>query len=312
MRVLLIAGGWSSEREVSLSGAESIAAALSGRGHEVTRFDLRDGFDVLLETAVSHDFAFLNLHGAPGEDGLVQALLDRVGCPYQGSGPAGSFLALNKAASKQIFRRAGLRTPDWEFLPVAPSPDWRPRLPYPLFAKSNTGGSSLHLSRAANRGELDAILAEIFSSGGEALLEPAVPGRDVTCGVLGEEALPPVLILPPEGTYFDYRSKYADVAEGGAREICPAPLPEEVIRRMQDMALRAHRALGLRGYSRADFILTESGELFLLEVNTLPGMTSASLVPKEAAAAGLDFGALLERLMALRLQEKSCVEAAPV
>ena len=309
MRVLLIAGGWSSEREVSLSGAESIGAALRGRGHEVTWFDLRDGFDVLLETAASHDFAFLNLHGAPGEDGLVQALLDRVGCPYQGSGPAGSFLALNKAASKQIFRRAGLRTPDWEFLPVPPAPEWRPRLPYPLFAKSNTGGSSLHLSKAADRTELDAILAEIFATGGEALLEPAVPGQDVTCGVLGEEALPPVLILPPEGTFFDYKSKYADVSEGGAREICPAPLPEDVIRRMQEMALRAHKALGLRGYSRADFILTESGELFLLEVNTLPGMTSASLVPKEAAAAGLDFGALLERLMALRLEEKPCAEA---
>ena len=160
MRVLLIAGGWSSEREVSLSGAESIGAALRGRGHEVTWFDLRDGFDALLETAASHDFAFLNLHGAPGEDGLVQALLDRVGCPYQGSGPAGSFLALNKAASKQIFRRAGLRTPDWEFLPVPPAPEWRPRLPYPLFAKSNTGGSSLHLSKAADHTELDAILAE--------------------------------------------------------------------------------------------------------------------------------------------------------
>ena len=126
----------------------------------------------------------------------------------------------------------------------------------------------------------------------------------------GEEALPPVLILPPEGTFFDYKSKYADVSEGGAREICPAPLPEDVIRRMQEMALRAHKALGLRGYSRADFILTESGELFLLEVNTLPGMTSASLVPKEAAAVGLDFGALLERLMALRLEEKPCAEAA--
>lgn len=302
MRVLLIAGGWSSEREVSLSGAESIVAALRERGHEVTRFDLRDGFDALLETAAGHDFAFINLHGAPGEDGLVQAMLDRVGCPYQGSGPAGSFLALHKAAAKQIFRQVGLLTPDWEFLPVPPPADWRPLLSYPMFAKSNTGGSSLHVFKAADREALDGILAEIFTSGGEALLESAVAGRDVTCGVLGEEPLPPVLILPPAGTYFDYRSKYSDVAEGGAREVCPAPLPEDVIRRAQETALRAHQALGLRGYSRADFILTESGELFLLEVNTLPGMTSASLVPKEAAAVGLDFGALLERLMELRLQ----------
>ena len=131
MRVLLVAGGWSTEREISLKGAVTIAAALSARGHEVTLFDLSDGFEKLLEIAEKHDVAFLNLHGQPGEDGLVQALLSRAGCPYQGSGPSGSFLALNKAAGKALFRRAGLHTPDYEFLPVRPEAGWKTRLSFP-------------------------------------------------------------------------------------------------------------------------------------------------------------------------------------
>ena len=301
MRILLIAGGWSSEREVSLNGARGIAKALAGRGHEVTFFDLSEGFDTLMDTAAEHDFAFINLHGAPGEDGLVQAMLDVAGCPYQGSGARGSFLALHKAASKQVYRSAGLPTPDWEFLPKPPAPDWQPRLAYPLFVKSNTGGSSLLLARADNRAQLDKILGEIFAAGCEAILEPLIPGEDTTCGVLGEEALPPILIRPVAGEFFDYQSKYA---AGGAQELCPAPLPEAVNRRMMELALRAHKALGLWGYSRTDFRLTPEGELWVLETNTLPGMTATSLVPQEAAAVGLDFAALLERLMELGLRKK--------
>ncbi len=302
MRILLIAGGWSSERAVSLSGAASIDRALRERGHEVTFFDPALDFDGLLEAAARHDAAFINLHGAPGEDGLVQALLDRVGCPYQGAGPAASFLALNKAAAKQLYRRAGLPTPDWEFLPLPPPPEWRPRLPFPLFAKANTGGSSLHLARAANAAELDAALKDIFAAGDEALLEAAVPGREVTCGVLGDAALPPILILPPEGRIFDYKSKYEP---GGAQEICPAPLPEDVNRRIMDAALAAHRLLGIEGYSRSDFVLRDDGALFMLETNTLPGMTATSLIPQEAAAVGLGFGELLERLLELGLRKKA-------
>lgn len=299
MKILLIAGGWSTERDVSLAGARGMESALRERGHDVTFFDLRDNFDRLLETAREHDFCLINLHGAPGEDGLVQAMLEQAGCPYQGSGPAGSFLALNKAAAKQIFRMAGLPTADWEFLPVPPPADWEPRLPWPLFVKSNTGGSSLRLGRAANRQELDALLAEIFAAGDSALLEPQLEGREVTCGVLGDQSLPPILIEPAAGDFFDYTSKYA---KGGAREICPAPLPQEVLDEAGRLALAAHKALGLAGYSRTDFILSPEGRLTLLEVNTLPGMTPTSLVPQEAAVIGLDFGALLERLMELGLE----------
>lgn len=305
MKILLIAGGWSSEREVSLNGARGMAEALRTRGHDVTCFDPLFEFERLPEAACQHDFALINLHGAPGEDGLVQAMLERLNCPYQGSGPAGSFLALNKAAAKMLFRHAGLPTADWEFLPKPPAPDWQPRLAYPLFVKSNTGGSSLHLGRACNRAELDSILAEIFAAGEEALLEPELKGREVTCGILGEEALPPLLIEPVAGDFFDYASKYG---AGGARELCPAPLPEAVLAEAMRLAVAAHKALGLTGYSRADFILDANDNLVLLEVNTLPGMTTTSLVPQEAKVVGLDFADLLERLMELGFARHKAVQ----
>lgn len=297
MRILLVAGGWSTEREISLKGAESIADALRERGHEVTLFDLSDGFEKLLELARSHDVAFLNLHGQPGEDGLVQALLESAGCPYQGSGPAGSFLALNKAAGKALFRRAGIRTPDYEFLPVRPKERWTTSLSYPLFVKSNTGGSSIDLFRVNDEAELKKALTTLFDQHQEVLIETLIPGQEVTCGVVGrpgeEKALPPVLIVPKR-EFFDFHDKYAP---DGAAELCPAPLSAEITEKVQETALAAHRCLGLSGYSRTDFRLDENGELFVLEVNTLPGMTGASLVPKEAAAEGIPFGELLETLL---------------
>ena len=159
-----------------------------------------------MDMAHEHDAAFINLHGAPGEDGLVQAILDRVNCPYQGAGPAGSFLALHKAAARQIFRDAGLNIPDGVFLPRHPGPNWKPDLQYPMFVKSNTGGSSLHLSRVTNEEELYTALNSLFSMGEEAIVETAVVGREVTCGVLGEEALAPILVVS-KGNYFDYAGR---------------------------------------------------------------------------------------------------------
>ncbi len=308
MRILLIAGGWSCERDVSLNGARAIEKALVSLGHSVTFFDLSLAFDDLMDVAKEHDFAFINLHGSPGEDGLVQSLLDAANIPYQGSGARGSFLALHKAATKQVYRNVNIPTPAWEYLPVMPtcsqnpkdmSKEWEPKLPYPIFAKSNTGGSSLLLYRANNKEELLKALKEIFAAGEEALLETSIEGQDATCGVLGDEALPPILIRPLAGDFFDYTSKYQS---GGAEEICPAPLPENINARMQELALQAHKALGLSGYSRTDFRITKEGEVLTLETNTLPGMTATSLIPQEAAAIGLDFGALLEKLIQLGMQ----------
>ena len=280
-------GGWGT----------ALAKMLVENGHEVTLFDLSDGFEALLREAGRHDAAFLNLHGQPGEDGLVQALLDEAGCPYQGSGPAGSFLALNKAAGKALMRRAGIPTPDYEFLPFRPAEGWKCSLAYPLFVKSNTGGSSIDLFRVNDEAELDRALDTLFSHHQEVLIETLIPGREVTCGVVGrpgeEKALPPVLIVPRR-EFFDFHDKYAP---DGAEELCPAPLEPELTAKVQAMALAAHRCLGLSGYSRTDFRLRDDGELFVLEVNTLPGMTGASLVPKEAAAEGIAFGELLENLL---------------
>ncbi len=300
MRILLLAGGWSSEREVSLRGAAQIETCLQERGHSVTLLDPATQFASIVRAGMEHDAAFINLHGAPGEDGLIQAMLDRAGCPYQGSGPAGSFLALHKAAAKQLFRAAGLLTADWCYLPARPEPSWQPEMPYPLFVKSNTGGSSLHLFKVGHVDELNAAFDAIFGAGEEVLIEPALPGLEVTCGVLGDEALPPILIRP-KGGFFDYHNKYA---ADGAEEICPAPLSEDVTRLVRETALAAHRCLGLEDYSRSDFILHEDGRLFLLEVNTIPGMTATSLVPREAAVIGLSFGDLVERLLELAVARK--------
>lgn len=299
MRILLIAGGWSNEREVALSGAAQIEKALLALSHEVVRFDPMDAFDSLYGVSRTCDFAFINLHGQPGEDGLLQAILDRAGCPYQGPGPAGSFLALNKASAKQIFRHNGLPTPDWIFLPTPPAPGWQCPLPFPVFAKSNVGGSSLDMGRAEDQESLDTILSGLFANGCEVLVETSISGVELTCAVLGEEALPPILIKPLKNDiFFDYESKYA---HGGADEICPAPVDQAVTDELKRLSLEAHQVLGLQGCSRSDFILCD-GILYLLEVNTLPGMTPTSLLPRSAAVHGLDFNELIQRLIDLGME----------
>ncbi|MBQ7586296.1 MAG: D-alanine--D-alanine ligase [Desulfovibrionaceae bacterium] len=299
MRILLICGGWSTERTISLQGAQGMREALESLGHEVTLFDLLD-FDDLLKVAQNYEVALINLHGDPGEDGLVQAMLEQIGVPYQGTSARGSLLALHKAATKQLVHRSGILTPAWEFIPKKPKSSWQPKLPLPLFVKSETGGSSIHLGRVEDLKELGSLCEEIFAAGCGVLLEEAIIGQEVTCGILGEEALPPVLIEPNCGLYFDYQSKYE---HDGAREICPAPLPLEVLEHIKSQALKVHKILGLEGLSRSDFIWAKD-KLYFLEVNTLPGMTKTSLVPKEAQALGLDFPTLMQRFVDLALSKK--------
>lgn len=305
MNVLLIAGGWSSERPVSLSGAKGIEASLQRLGHQVTFFDPEHSLSGLADAVKGQDFAFINLHGCPGEDGLIQAMLEMLDCPYQGSGPAGSFLALNKAAAKELFRNDGLPTADWQLLTEKPAPGWRPDFAFPVFIKANTGGSSLDLSRVEEPEDLDGALEKLFAKGREFLIEPAITGVEVTCGVLGHEALPPILIRPKANSavFFDYASKYS---AGGAEELCPAPLSAAINANAQALALRVHKLLGLSGYSRSDFILDANENLWLLEVNTLPGMTGTSLIPREAAAIGLGYDDLVARLIELGLSQHKC------
>ncbi|MDL2317104.1 D-alanine--D-alanine ligase [Desulfovibrio sp. OttesenSCG-928-A18] len=315
MNVLLIAGGWSSERDVSLSGAKVIHKALIALGNTVTAYDPASSLDGLMEAVTGKDFAFINLHGSPGEDGLIQAMLERVHCPYQGARPAASMLALNKAAAKVLFIKAGLNTAPFHLINERPEKDWQPMLRYPLFIKANTGGSSLHMEKVDTHDQLPAALDRLFALNISYLVESAVHGAEITCGILGElkdgrenpVALPPILIKPATGKVFDYTSKYSP---GGAEEICPAPISEPLTRRIQAMALTAHQALGIEGYSRADFIVPEDGEPVLLEVNTLPGMTPTSLLPQEAAAIGLSFEQLIARLMELGIAREMRRRAA--
>jgi D-alanine-D-alanine ligase len=297
--MILIAGGWSTEREVSLSGAAGISEALARLGHEVRFLDPALEFAQIIPLAKEADFAFLNLHGAPGEDGLIQAMLEEAGCPYQGAGPKASFLALNKAAAKAVYAQHGLRTPAWQLFTNIKGAGRELALEPPLFVKPNSGGSSVGMSRVDRAEDLDAALKLVFDLGEPALVEACVPGFELTCAVLGEAALPPIMIRPKPGTvFFDYANKYD---KDGAEEICPAPVPPALTAEVQAMALAAHKALGIAGYSRSDFMIDAAGQAFILETNTLPGMTQTSLLPKAAAAIGLDFDALVAELVRLGL-----------
>lgn len=301
MHILLIAGGWSEERQVSLSGARQIRNALAGLGHQVDFFDLKPDFSSLVKAAQKADAAFINLHGNPGEDGSVQALLDDIGLPYQGAGPLGSFLALNKNLSKQIFAKHGLPTPAWTMLTGNNS---RPvqGLSYPFVAKPSLGGSSLGMAFISSVHNLDEFLEGHSICSHEIILEEYISGTELTCAVLGDEALPPILIKPGKSFFFDYASKYEP---DGAQEICPAPVEESIVRKISQLALEAHRVLGLRHYSRTDFIMDKDSNLFILETNTLPGMTQTSLLPKAALAAGLDFISLIDRLLSMAVSQNS-------
>jgi len=301
MRILLIGGGWSNEREISLRAIPDISEAMQGLGHEVVFLDPAIEFDQLLPKASICDFAFINLHGTPGEDGLVQALLTSVGCPYQGGKADSSMLAFNKSMSKVIFVANNIKTPGWEFLALPPKKDWQPSFPFPLIIKPNTGGSSLDVSLVFSNSELLEQIDKIFSSGNTVILEEYVQGQDITCAVLGQEALSPILILPPEeSTFFDFFSKYTPAA---SQEICPAPVSPELKDKIEEIAIQAHMALNLADYSRTDFIINDN-QPYALEVNSLPGLTTASLFPKAAKERGYSFQDLIKQLIELGLQSK--------
>ncbi|WP_045211535.1 D-alanine--D-alanine ligase family protein [Desulfonatronovibrio magnus] len=301
MRVLLIAGGWSDERQVSLNGAKQINNALKSLGHEVLFFDLTPDFTDLIEAAKKCDAAFINLHGCPGEDGTIQALLNDAGLPYQGSDIVGSCIAINKNLSKQIYKNHGMPTPKWTMITRT---DRLPRinLDYPYIAKPNYGGSSLGLSIINNDQEYENYFTALPEHFNEVLCEAFINGIELTCAVLDNQALPPILIKPRKSTYFDYASKYD---HDGAHEICPAPIDDVVSKKICALALQAHEVLKLKHYSRTDFMCDKNGNIFILETNTLPGMTATSLVPKAALAAGLEFEDLIDRLLFLTISDKN-------
>lgn len=305
LRLALLAGGKSGEREVSLKGAEEVAKALNPQKYEVKRYDPATDLAKLAAEAETLDAAFILLHGPFGEDGTVQGFLDLLGLPYQGSGVLGSAIAMDKNLSKVLYRNAGLRVPDW-YMAAKKDID-NPgkilsRLGLPLVIKPASQGSSLGMTIARSEDQIAAGLKKAFAIDCQVMVEEFIEGREITGGVLGNDELTPlplVEIIPGEQyEFFDYEAKYQP---GASREICPAELNDPLTIRAQQYALTAHRALQLRGYSRTDMIV-RGDDIYLLETNTIPGMTPTSLLPQAAAAAGLDFAALLDRLIELALE----------
>ena len=305
LRLALLAGGKSGEREVSLKGAEEVAKALDPAKYEVRRYDPATDLAKLAAEAETLDAAFILLHGPFGEDGTVQGFLDLLGLPYQGSGVLGSAIAMDKNLSKILYRNAGLKVPEW-FMASREDINNPSKilglLGLPLVIKPVRQGSSLGMTIARSENDIGAGLQKAFAIDHQVMVEEFISGREITGGVIGNEELTPlplVEIIPGEQyEFFDYEAKYQP---GATTEICPAELEEPLTTRAQNYALAAHRALQLRGYSRTDMIVS-SDDIYVLETNTIPGMTPTSLLPQAAAAAGLDFGALLDRLLELALE----------
>ncbi len=304
LRVALIAGGTSSEREVSLKGARAVEKALKELGHKVEFFDPSTDLLKLAQRAGDFDVAFLVLHGKGGEDGTIQGFLELLGLPYQGAGVLGSALAMHKGLSKKLYRLAGLPVPRGETFHKGHSSskemvEYAKGLGFPLVVKPATHGSSVGMSIVENEKELSKALELAFSYDDEVLIEEYIQGREITGGILEEKPLPLVEIIPKESKYFDYETKYTP---GKAEEICPAPLDEKLTEKGKNYALIAHKALKLRHYSRTDMVL-KSDEFFVLETNTIPGMTETSLLPLAARVAGFAFKDLVQKLLELALNQ---------
>ncbi len=310
INLALVCGGRSAERDVSLSGAEEVKKALDPAKYNVTVYDSARDISRLVADAPGIDVAFVLLHGKYGEDGTIQGLFRMLDIPFQGSGVLGSALAMDKHLSKVVYSQAGLATPAWRVLEKNDSgrPDFAAlagELGLPLMVKPCSQGSSVGMALVKETAGLEAAVEEAFRWDSRVMVEEYVTGRELTAGVLGNReltSLPVVEIIPgSDHEFFDREAKYVP---GITREICPARLPDDVTDAVQEAGIRAHRALGLRGYSRTDMIRSSDGTLYVLETNTIPGMTPTSLFPQAAAAAGICFSALLDRLIGLALEER--------
>ncbi len=339
MNIVVLAGGISPERNVSLSSGTLICHALRGLGHRCVMMDPYFGTEEPISDALFDreslcaeadrvgetapdlaavraarpgdspsdfgpgvlalctlaDIVFLGLHGQCGEDGRMQAAFDLMGIRYTGSGYLGSAVAMDKDMTKRAVLSAGVRTAAWQYVTVTEEaiPALTETTALPCVVKPSDSGSSIGVSIARTKAELTDALHEVLRHGSRALLEQYIAGREIQVAVLEDRALPSIEIIPKTG-FYDYKNKYQP---GAAEEICPADVPEGVERELRATALKVHHLLGLSVYSRTDFILTPSGEIYFLEINTLPGMTPTSLVPQEAAAVGISYPELCQRII---------------
>ena len=298
LHIVVLMGGWSAEREVSLTSGRGVADALESRGHRVTRIDMdRDVAQRLAEA--KPDVVFNALHGTPGEDGSVQGMMDLMGIRYTHSGLATSVIAIDKELTKLLLVPHGIRMPEGKVVDSESLHSADP-LPRPYVLKPVNEGSSVGVAIVRDGGNYgDPISRDAAGPWREfdrLLAEPFIPGRELTVAVLDGEALA-VTELRPKSGFYDYDAKYTD---GLTEHVCPAQIPDAIRDAAMDMALRSHELLGCRGASRSDFRWDETRGtegLYLLEVNTQPGMTPLSLVPEQARMRGIDYAELVERMV---------------
>ncbi|ABF90004.1 D-alanine--D-alanine ligase [Myxococcus xanthus DK 1622] len=295
-RVGVLLGGMSAERDVSLRTGEAVSGALRGLGYDVVEIDV--GRDLPARLAAEKvDVAWLAVHGRYGEDGCLQGLLESLFIPYTGSGVLASALGMDKVYAKQVYVAHGIPTPAYRSFKDAASAlaaaDSLP-FPFPVVVKPSREGSSVGVHICKTRDAYEAAVTDAAKYAGTLLVEQFVKGREVQGGVLDDEALG-VIEVRAAREFYDYDAKYK--AGTGTQYLFPAPLPPDQYARVNEVCLAAHQALGCSGGSRSDVIVTDGGDVFLLETNTLPGMTASSLLPKIAAGRGIDFPALCERLL---------------
>jgi D-alanine-D-alanine ligase len=293
LTIAVLLGGPSAEREVSLRSGAGVVKALRSRGHTVAEVDPKDGTFAL---PAKTDVAFLALHGTYGEDGTVQAQLEEVGVPYTGCDPEASRIAFDKVLTKERCIAAGVPTAKHLVIDSAETPfprGWQP----PLVVKPVRQGSSVGLQYVENVSDWSRALREALRFDSQLLVEEKIVGRETTVGILANRALPIVEVRPKTGGY-DYQNKYT---AGRTEYFCPAPFDEPTTRRIQQAALGAFQAIGGRDYARVDVMIRANGDPVVLEVNTLPGMTETSLMPKAAEAAGMNYAELCERLIEMAL-----------
>ncbi len=299
-KIAVLMGGPGSERDVSLATGKGVAQALRTLGVEVTEVDVR-GED--FELAEGTELAFAAIHGTFGEDGQLQKILEDRGVPYTGEGVKESQLAFDKIFSKEEFDAHGVATPTWEIVRAGE----QPKLALPLVIKAPKQGSTVGVYIVKDDAALATALTDGFQYDERLLVEKFIPARELTVGILGEQALPIIEIVAKDG-FYDFAEKYPFLnpegsakSGGGAQHVCPAALTADQTTQVQELALRAHRALGLKVYSRVDVMLPEYGEPTVLEINTIPGMTPNSLLPEAASEAGISYPELCARIIELSL-----------
>lgn len=305
INLALLSGGISSEREVSINSGKEVYEALDKAKYNILRYDPKTDLEQLVADASRIDAALIILHGPYGEDGTVQGLLDLLHIPFQGSGVLGSALAMNKAASKLLYEKSGIPTPAYTILEAGVPVDTYAcisQIGLPMVVKPVVGGSSVGMSIVKAESDFQSALDLAFAEDSSVMLEAYIKGVELTGAVIGNrelEALPLIEIVPDQAhAFFDYEAKYS---AGITQEICPARVDEKITQAAQNYAKKAHQALFCRGYSRTDMILQDQS-LFVLETNTIPGMTATSLLPQAAQVGGMSFSQLLDRLIELSLE----------